>query len=110
MSGHAVKKMIMALAMGALAVGIAPAAPANAAQGANDRSGAPANAHSWIKVSRNEPVDRSCTNIFGNGWAGYRPCDHLVPLIWNQKLGNPNANGYWAEWYFNTGATRAGVW
>lgn len=102
------------LATAALAVGVATAAPAGAAQGADDRSGPPANAHSWIKVggdeARSKGVDRACTEIFGQGWSGYRPCDHLVPLIMNQKLNNPNAAGYWAEWYFNTGRTRAGTW
>lgn len=102
------------LATIALAAGVATSAPANAAQGAVDRSGASSNAHAWMKVSaselRGKTVDRACTDIFGNGWPGYRPCDNLVVMVVQQKLANPKANGYWAEWYFNTGKRRSGIW
>jgi len=105
---------MVGLAAIALAAAVVTSAPASAAQGAVDRSGASSNAHAWMKVSaselRGKTVDRACTDIFGYGWPGYRPCDNLVTMVVQQKLANPKANGYWAEWYFNTGKRRSGTW
>lgn len=81
------------LAAIALAAGVATSAPASAAQGAVDRSGASSNAHARMKASaselRGKTVDRARTDIFG-----YRPCNNLVVIVVQQKLANPNANGH----------------
>lgn len=99
----------------AVASGLVLAAPAQAAQGGNDQNGDP---HVWIKMGAKEfqpngsvvGADRACTNIFGNGYSGFRPCDHLVPDLVNQRLSNRNANGYWAEYYYKSGRDNAGTW
>lgn len=104
------------LAAGALASGLALAAPANAAQGGNDTSGAPANAHSWMKVSRDElrgkTVDTACNEIYAlRGVPG--GCSNLIVRIVGEKQRNPNANGYWAENYYNNkpyATARSGTW
>lgn len=84
---------------------------ANAAQAGNDTSGSPANAHWWMKVSASElqgkTVDKACVQAVGRDGAA---CNHLVVLVVQQKITYPSASGYWAEWYYNTGRTRAGTW
>ena len=112
------KKLLTSAAIAAtLAGGLALAPAANAANGAMDRSGPPANHHAWIKIPASDFKPNSsigssaaCNRIFGYGWPGYRPCEHLEPLILVQRGNNWKANGYWAEWYPSTGKTRSGTW
>ena len=87
---------------------------AQAAQGGDDRSGDP---HTWIKVGAGElqpgsvvGFNKACTNIFGNGYPNYRPCDQMIPLLVVQRSSNMKASGYWAEWYYKSGRTRSGIW
>ncbi len=112
------KKIVVSI-LTALAVGTALAlpAPADAAQGGDDRNGGRDRQHVWIKVGANELVpgsvkgiSKACQNIFGYGYPKYRPCEHLEPGLVNARFGNMNARGYWAEWYYNTNQLRSGVW
>lgn len=108
------KAALAAMTSVAAAVSLWLAPQAQAAQGGDDRSGDP---HTWIKVSAGElrpgsvvGFDKACTNIFGYGYPNYRPCDQMIPLLVNQRFSNMKAAGYWAEWYYKSGRTRAGIW
>lgn len=110
------KTTLTALAAGALtATAIGVAAPANAAQGGWDRSGNP---HAWIKIGRPEMnqagnyPQRNCWSALAANEGSqnrFTACDSLVSGLMAEQRAHPNANGYWAEWYYN-GQTRSGVW
>lgn len=111
---HAAK----ALTAGVVGLGLAVsvAAPANAAQGGWDRNGDP---HAWIKIGRAE-MNKAGNYPSQNCWGAlnanqgnqnrFTACDSLVPALQAEQQNRPNANGYWAEWYYNSGRIRSGNW
>lgn len=114
------KTLIAGLTGLAVASGIALASPANAAQGGNDTSGPTDKHHAWMKVASSElqrkTVDQACEEAVRTDPPS---CNRLVMAIVNEKSKNPKANGYWAEWYYNTyknytgpgwPAIRSGTW
>lgn len=106
----ALRKTIKAgsVAVATAALLLAGSVTANAAQGGRDGD------HYWIKVSANEAsagpggFNNACYRI--NGLGRNASCAHLTPLLEAQKRAHPRANGYWAEWYYQSGRTRSGVW
>ena len=108
------KKTLTSTAIAAMiAGGLALAPTANAAEGGNDTRGGASNAHSWVKISRAElqgkTVDQVVRELYSlRGVPG--GSSNLVVRIVGEKMAHPNANGYWAENYYNTRTTRSGVW
>ena len=108
------KKIVAATAVAAALAGgaLAGASPANAADGGHSQAG---EEHYWIKVPLGDTTTDAPTS-YGFMGACNRAvhqayaCDAMVPLLAAQKSGAPGANGYWAEWYPNSGITRSGTW
>ncbi len=110
------KKIATAIAATAAAIAVATATPANAAQGGFNRNGDP---HAWIKIGRAE-MAQAGNDPQQNCWAVLRStegnqnrftaCANLVPGVKAEQLERPNAQGYWAEWYYNSGKSRSGTW
>ncbi|MEB3061667.1 hypothetical protein [[Mycobacterium] zoologicum] len=112
------KALIPTLATTAIAVtaSLVLAAPASAAQGGWDRNGDP---HAWIKIGRaemnkaaNYPQKNCWSALFANEGKQNRfiACDNLVPGLMAEQTHRPNANGYWAEYYYKNGRIRSGSW
>lgn len=109
---------VKALMAGIVGVGVAVslAAPANAAQGGWDRNGDP---HAWIKIGRAE-MNQAGNYPLQNCWRAlsanegqqnrFTACDSLVAGLQAEQQNRPNANGYWAEFYYNSGRSRSGRW
>lgn len=100
------KKLIASLAVaGAMASGIALAAPANAGV-----QGGHAGDHYWIKVWGEDAKypEGVCSRVIHDG--GWEPCDRVGAAAHWQYISHPDAHGYWAEWYPKSGQTRAGTW
>ena len=87
---------------------------ASAAQGGiNADSGTVA--HTWVKVGRAELNQRGAQAACLSTGLGYWGCDGLVSELNRQKSIRPNANGYWAEKYYNransqTIRVQSGTW
>lgn len=102
------KLVRMAIVSGAaVCLVVAGGGSASAAQGGISGFGLPS--HAWFKVGRAELNQKggaaACASTGLSKWN----CGPLVNAVNDQKRRNPNANGYWAEFYV-TGKVRSGTW
>ena len=83
---------------------------AQAAQVGNDRSGGFGGQHTWIKVGKTEFGKRSGMSVCTSSGLSAYNCGFLGGTLDSARKKNPNASGYWAEFYYNTGKNRGGTW
>jgi heme A synthase len=109
------KKIAAALGVAAVALAVATATPASAAQGGFTMDNNPL-MHTWLKIGRAELEQSGAMGPCLATGVGYFGCNFTVPLVNQQHSSNPRANGYWAERYYNNGQpgvtakVRSGIW